>query len=1041
MAYSREQLVEIRQSVIASNVRLDCSLWTTIKQAGICPKRPTHRGTRAGRNRRINVVITHNRKVPSQPSTSTVNTNNLTTIHKQDNGNKLNLSVSLMNCQSIGNKTSEIVDYVIDHDVDVVALTETWLKADDQDNAKSIGDVTPDGYTFKHVARSGRKGGGVGLLFRKTLSVKVTPVKVKSFECMDACITTGGVTLRIIVVYRLHPKFRKNGINSNLFFEEFADLLSKQILLPGQLIFLGDFNIHWNKPTDTATMKLNDIIDSYGLRQHVHQPTQTCGNTLDLVITRHDDDVICDVAVSDMISDHAIVDIKLAVSKPGRPKKKVSYRKYRAIDINQLRTDILECDLTVSPSSALDQLVEQYDTCLSNLMDKHAPIRTKVFTERPLTPWYNTAITEAKKWRRKCERLYRRTGLTVHKDIYKEARQTVNKMIADAKLSYYNEKIMNGCPDQKSLFSFLNKVCHKKQVVLPDQPADKLVSSFNDFFVQKIERIRKDLDEQAGNIPQDIPEHDTERAVTSLTSFTPVSVQDVEKILSSASGASCALDPIPTWILKNCKQELLPVITKIVNLSLTSGSFPKSMKKALVKPLIKKSSLDPDDYKNYRPVSNLGFVSKVVERVVANQLKYYVNTNNLDEELQSAYRSMHSTETALLKVVSDIRCSIDNNQGVILLLLDLSAAFDTVDYQILFDRLARRLGITGVVLKWLKSYLHSRTQCVTIMDAMSVLAELLFGVPQGSVLGPLLFVIYILPLSDIIRRHGVTLHSYADDTQLYIAFDHKDPSSISKAVETLEACVDDIRIWMIKNRLKMNDSKTEMIIFAPPRAKIPNLSITVGTAGHQSADSVRNLGVLLDKNLAMDVHIKRVCQLAYFQLRTIRTVQQVLSPDALERLVHAFVTARLDYCNSILYGIPEASVKKLQLVQNSAARLVSKTHKYEHITPVLKALHWLPVSQRIDFKVLILTYKALNGLAPSYIANMLQEYRPARTLRTTDCNLLVVPRARLKTAGQRSFHYAAPHLWNHLPNALRRCSSFNMFKSSLKTHLFNVAYS
>ena len=213
------------------------------------------------------------------------------------------------------------------------------------------------------------------------------------------------------------------------------------------------------------------------------------------------------------------------------------------------------------------------------------------------------------------------------------------------------------------------------------------------------------------------------------------------------------------------------------------------------------------------------------------------------------------------------------------------------------------------------------------MGVMSVLAELFFGVPQGSVLRPLLFVIYILPLSDIIRRHGVTLHCYADDTQLYVSFDHKDPSSISKAVETLEACVDDIKIWMIKNRLNMNDSKTVMIIFATPRTKIQNLCITVGTVANQSSDFVRNLAAILDKNLAMDINIKRICQLAYFQLRTIRSVQQVLSPDALERLIHAFVTARLDYCNSILYGIPEASVKKLQLVQNSAARLVSKTRK------------------------------------------------------------------------------------------------------------------
>ena len=497
---------------------------------------------------------------------------------------------------------------------------------------------------------------------------------------------------------------------------------------------------------------------------------------------------------------------------------------------------------------------------------------------------------------------------------------------------------------------------------------------------------------------------------------------------------------LPTWILKQCTQELLSTITQIVNLSLKSGEFPHSMKRALVKPLIKKQSLDPNEYKNYRPVSNLGFVSKLIERVVADQLKTYMNEHRLDEELQSAYRAMHSTETALLKVISDIRRSLDSNKGVIMLLLDLSAAFDTVDYDILFQRLTRRLGIQGTVLKWLKSYLCSRTQCVTILDAMSVLAELLFGVPQGSVLGPLLFVMYVLPLSDMIRRQGISLHSYADDTQLYVEFDLKDLNSMMTAVETLEACVEDVRTWMLRNRLKMNDSKTEVMVFAPPRARLPVLGVTVGSEVHQPATSVRNLGVVLDTYLSMDRHVVRTCQTGYFQLKSIRSVQRVLPPEALTRLVHAFITARIDYCNAVLVGITSKSLNKLQLLQNSAARVVSKTRKYEHITPVLKALHWLPVIQRIDYKVLILVFKALNGLSPGYITDMLMEYTPSRTLRSQDSNLLVVPRTRLKSAGQRSFHYAAPFLWNRLPKELRQCATLCNFKSSLKSHLFRVAY-
>ena len=210
---------------------------------------------------------------------------------------------------------------------------------------------------------------------------------------------------------------------------------------------------------------------------------------------------------------------------------------------------------------------------------------------------------------------------------------------------------------------------------------------------------------------------------------------------------------------------------------------------------------------------------------------------------------------------------------------------------------------------------------------------------------------------------------------------------------------------------------------------------------HHSAATARNLGIILDRHLSMDAHIKRVCQVSYFQLKTLRSVRDVLSIEALERLIHAFVTARLDYCNSILIGISDAAIHKLQLLQNAAARLVSKTGRYEHITPVMKALHWLPVKQRIEFKVLVLTYKALNGLAPPYVCDMIQPYQPTRALRSADANLLAVPQVRLKTFGHRSFHYASPHLWNQLPVDMRKSPSLHIFKNRLKTHLYNNAYS
>ena len=190
----------------------------------------------------------------------------------------------------------------------------------------------------------------------------------------------------------------------------------------------------------------------------------------------------------------------------------------------------------------------------------------------------------------------------------------------------------------------------------------------------------------------------------------------------------------------------------------------------------------------------------------------------------------------------------------------------------------------------------------------------------------------------------------------------------------------------------------------------------------------------------MEAHIKRVCQVSYFQQKTILTVQRVLSPEAPEKLVHAFVTARLDYCNSNLVGISDATVKKLQLLQNSAARLVSKTGRYEHISPAIKALHWLPKRYRIDFRIITLTYNALNELVPSYIRKILQIYHSARTLRSTGSNLLLTARVRFKTFGRRSYHYAAPALRNQLSTKLRNCHSISSFKSIL-SYQFSITYS
>ena len=228
---------------------------------------------------------------------------------------------------------------------------------------------------------------------------------------------------------------------------------------------------------------------------------------------------------------------------------------------------------------------------------------------------------------------------------------------------------------------------------------------------------------------------------------------------------------------------LLPILTQLINMSFEQGVMPGDLKKALIIPLLKKLGLDPEILKNFRPVSNLPFLSKLIECVSAKRLLDHMNLNHLHELFQSAYKKFHSTETALLRVQSDIHQALDEKKCVILILLDLSAAFDTIDHTILLERLQSHTGICGKALAWFKSYMQGRNQSVLINDKASSIWELLFGVPQGSVLGPLLFIIYTSPLGQLLRDLGISYHLYADDTQLYLTFDLENASDRIKTIE------------------------------------------------------------------------------------------------------------------------------------------------------------------------------------------------------------------------------------------------------------------
>ena len=441
---------------------------------------------------------------------------------------------------------------------------------------------------------------------------------------------------------------------------------------------------------------------------------------------------------------------------------------------------------------------------------------------------------------------------------------------------------------------------------------------------------------------------------------------------------------------------------------------------------------------NYRPVSNLSMASKLLEKVVASILKDHLQVHDLSEKMQSAYKPNHSTETALVRVQNDILWALNQRKIVILILLDMSAAFDTVNHSILLDRLQHDFGVTGKALSWFQSYLSNRTYSVAINGTQSNAITLDCGVPQGSVLGPILFNVYTNQLGSIARENGATYHGYAYDTQLYAAFTLND---MSNSIVQTEVCVNTVRSWILNNNLMINDDKTELIILGSKHhvQQTEPFTFHIGNSSIEPAQKVKNIGAIFDQYMTMTDHINNLARSANYHLKRISKTRKYLTQDAASKLIHAFVSSRLDYANALLGGVPACHLQKLQKIQNTAARILALVPRRQHIQPILRELHWLPVAQRITYKIVLLSFKALTGTAPAYLSELLEWYTPTRTLRSASKHQLVIPHAQL-AHGRRAFCCIAPTLWNELPEDLRAATKLTSFKTGLKTYLFGLAY-
>ena len=460
---------------------------------------------------------------------------------------------------------------------------------------------------------------------------------------MEAKLFHSGKSMSFVCLYRPPPS-RVNKFTDKMFQNEFSGLVAYLASGTGESVIVGDFNNHFDCTSCPHVKQLQTLFSDNCLTKLIHDPTHCRGHILDWMVERENNGSVfqCNV-LSTSFSDHDAIVGLTALNNSLTDCRVVSFRNLRKINSAEMEADIQHLLDTELADCTDTELADRYSAGLCWVLDQYAPLTSRKVANRPSAPWRTDSVRTAKRELRQAERKWRSSGLTVYKELYSSKLIAYTASVHKAKRQYYNDVICN-CPSSKQLYNVTNQLLGRtKKSLLPNNiPTSDLPDTFCQFFNNKVEQIKNDIDTQSADPPVFEP-----FTGSKFCDFEPVTEASMLELILKTASKSCNLDPIP-------------VITKIINTSLTTGIVPECFKSAIVKPLLKNPGLDVNDLKNFRPVPNLPFVSKILEKVVLAQLDSHLPRNNLREVCQSANRQNHSTETLLLSVTDSLLCKADN---------------------------------------------------------------------------------------------------------------------------------------------------------------------------------------------------------------------------------------------------------------------------------------------------------------------------------------------------------------------------------------------
>ena len=936
------------------------------------------------------------------------------------------LKVAHINARSIPKHVHEIDRILQATAIDILCVSETFISKGTPENVCKI-----PGYNLIHVDRDMSCRGGVAIYLNENLKYKIIklPVKFVQPEMLFLEITVGLIKIAVGVIYKspLIPYSIFGAIHENL-----VSVTSKY----DHCIITGDMNIDHLKPNSPAYKFFTSYLtEPFAFTQVIDEPTRITAHSstlIDLMLTSATENVKTHGVVDTPgISDHCLTYMAYSIKKPKFKPKMVTRRDFRRFDSVKFKADMEIApwgNIYAVDDDDVDNKVTIFENIHREIIDKHAPMRTFRVT-RPATPWLNDEIKKLMDQRDKYKNKFNKDKKAETELLFKDLRNQVTHAIRKSKIKVFNDKINTKFKNPKLFHQALKNftIVESKSDTNSECTMDPTI--LNKAFVKN---NNAKIDEE---LVTDEVNHILNKSKPHVFTFQEISDLEVLKMVRSIKTNACGIDGVSAFFLKLGIEHSVFAFTEIINTSFRYQKFPERWKMAVVKPIPKNNN--PVIATDYRPISLLPAFSKVVEKLAAKQMIDYLRNSGYLDNLQSAYKQSHSTITALLNVTDDIYEALENSELTFLVLLDYSKAFDCANHRLILAKL-RAAGLCDGALSWISSYLEGRSQKVVTDTGESQWEAVANGVPQGSVLGPLLFTVLVSDLKDAIKRGRY--HMYADDTQLYYNCKVEDAND---TINKINGDLENISKFSKTNCLRLNAGKSKYIVIGsrPNLKKLKAIKLNEVKIDNEIIErehEVKNLGVTFDETLSWVRHVNLSVSKAYGKLKNAWRFNKFLSVNSKSCISETYILSLFNYGDIILQNMAKYLQGKIQKVQNRRVRFTYGIRKYDSVSNFRISQKILSMENRRLLHSLSMMFLIKNKLAPNYLCERIKCQSEIHNHNTRNKNNIARPFVR-STARAMSFFISTSSKFNEISNHIKTSGiSLNTFKLSCKKYLLGL---